>query len=622
MTLKNESAGPGRATGAEKKTTCSENTAGPGGCQALLSAALEYQQQGFSVVPVKPDKTPYIKWTAYQQQAADADQIRRWWKQWPQAWPGIVTGKVSGITVVDADSDQGADALGEFLPDGLAGIPIVKTPKGYHFYFKYVPGIKNAVRLLPDTDLRNDGGYVIAPPSKGGAYAWLQAAEAGPMPEGLADILKRPKEKPAERPKENQGNRQTTGESGGAYALAALDDESAKVRTAAKGSRNATLNRAAFAIGQLIAGGQIGRGIAENTLLDAAISAGLDRKEATATINSGFNAGYAEPRTAPDQDQQGQQSDQQTERKPPIQGISAADLLKLEFPEPRWAVDGILPEGLNILAGKPKHGKSLMALNLALSIAMGGRAFMQIPVEAGGVVGLFLEDPPRRLQRRIRQMMTGCTGTPNRLQLFTSWPRMGQGGIKQIDDLLSNMDDARLLIIDTLAKFRNPSRINGNAYEEDYAAVSRIKELADKHGVSILLIHHLRKMAAVDVFDNFSGTLGLTGAADGLLAMVKTPSGGTTLHVTGRDVEPAELAMELDAGLLSWRLIGNADEVRASEYQQAVYDFIKGAGGPVSPKDIESATGLKKHYLYDVLPKLTKGGGIIKKGYGQYIYKR
>jgi hypothetical protein len=73
--------------------------------------------------------------------------------------------------VIDLDSDDGRRALNEYLPETLE-VPTVKTPKGMHYYFDYTPGIPNKARILKDVDVRNDGGYVIAPPSKG--YKWLE----------------------------------------------------------------------------------------------------------------------------------------------------------------------------------------------------------------------------------------------------------------------------------------------------------------------------------------------------------------------------------------------------------------------------------------------------------------
>jgi RecA-family ATPase len=114
-----------------------------------------------------------------------------------------------------------------------------------------------------------------------------------------------------------------------------------------------------------------------------------------------------------------------------MNGISAADLMKREFPEPKWAIPKILPEGLNILGGKPKMGKSIICLNLGLAIASGGKAFGSIDVEQGTVIYFALEDTARRLQKRIKQMLVDDEVAPEKLILFNECPRMKEGGLEE-----------------------------------------------------------------------------------------------------------------------------------------------------------------------------------------------
>ena len=170
-----------------------------------LNAALKYSKMGYSVIPIKKDKKPYVKWTDFQYKKADELQIKKWWQKHPEANIGIITGAISMLTVIDADSDLGLQSLNEFISDSLT-IPTVKTPKGYHLYFKHAPGLSNGTRVITDTDLRTDGGYVIAPPStngKGKSYNWLEGSEiAGTkppeMPEVLFDVLKQGSHVPRE----------------------------------------------------------------------------------------------------------------------------------------------------------------------------------------------------------------------------------------------------------------------------------------------------------------------------------------------------------------------------------------------------------------------------------------
>src|SRR5437870_5446609 len=95
-----------------------------------------------------------------------------------------------------------------------------------------------------------------------------------------------------------------------------------------------------------------------------------------------------------------------------------------DFPPPRWAVPGIVAEGLTLYAGPPKVGKSWLALGLAVAIASGGRALGKVQVQSGDVLYAALEDPPRRLQERLGTVLDGGSvpGSPN---FWTEWPEDG-----------------------------------------------------------------------------------------------------------------------------------------------------------------------------------------------------
>lgn len=142
---------------------------------AALDAALEYLDQGFSVIPVKQaDKRPYIKWGQFQQRLPTADELEHWWSQWPEANIAIVCGEISGIFCVDADGPAGIQWMNTNLPK--TGVYSV-TSKGVHAIYRIPEDkmVRNAVRLAPEVDIRGDGGYFVAPPSKhasGHKYQW------------------------------------------------------------------------------------------------------------------------------------------------------------------------------------------------------------------------------------------------------------------------------------------------------------------------------------------------------------------------------------------------------------------------------------------------------------------
>jgi len=147
----------------------------------ILDAALQYRDWGFSVIPVQKNKKPYIKWEPYQKEKASPEQIKQWWKKWPNANVALITGAISAdLVVADADSAAGLDKLNELIPEGLQ-FPMAATPgNGYHLFFVSKNGLGNAARFIKDCDFRAEGGYAILPPSKGlhgKSYYWVPGHE-------------------------------------------------------------------------------------------------------------------------------------------------------------------------------------------------------------------------------------------------------------------------------------------------------------------------------------------------------------------------------------------------------------------------------------------------------------
>ena len=251
--------------------------------------------------------------------------------------------------------------------------------------------------------------------------------------------------------------------------------------------------------------------------------------------------------------------------------FTAVELAAATFPEPRWAVPGIVAEGLTLLAGAPKSGKSWLLLGLGWSVACGGLALGRLRVEPGDVLYCALEDTPRRLQDRLDKVL-GPEAAPGGLHIVTMLPQMPQA-IELLDEWLTEHPAARLLIVDVLGKVRPPAGPQVDRYELDYKVIGALKALADRHAVAVLVSTHTRKMGADDVFDTVSGSVGLTGAADTTLVL-RRARGDTegTLNVTGRDVPECEYALSFDALTGWWSLLGSglveaaarAAQVRAS----------------------------------------------------------
>jgi RecA-family ATPase len=198
--------------------------------------------------------------------------------------------------------------------------------------------------------------------------------------------------------------------------------------------------------------------------------------------------------------------------------FTAAELLAMELPPVRWVVPDILPEGVTFLAGKPKMGKSWMVLGMAVAIATGSVALGTKVVEQGEVLYLALEDNQRRLRERLSKLLPGGVA-PQGLHMAIEWPRADEGGVEKLDTCLDDRPDTRLVVIDTLARFKPRANGRRTQYDEDRDAVDPLAPIAAKHNVAIVLVHHLRETESDDPLDMIHGSAGLTGGVDGALVL-------------------------------------------------------------------------------------------------------
>jgi len=298
--------------------------------------------------------------------------------------------------------------------------------------------------------------------------------------------------------------------------------------------------------------------------------------------------------------------------------FTAADLERITFPPLRFAVPGLLPEGLALLAGKPKFGKSFFCTDLVLAVASAALAFGQLPCEAGDVLYLALEDSKRRLFKRIAAMIPGG-GFPPRLCIETAAPRLGAGLIEKLRGWIDRHQAPRLIVIDTLRCIRPPSGGKASGYEDDAAALAPLHDLAKSvPGLCILVVHHVRKAEADDPFDTVSGTFGLTGVADTLLVFAKHGE-GAKLSAQGRDLEGYEKAFRRDRLTGGWVLTGDAREMAKTGERQAILDELADAGGAaLSTGQLAKALGKKADTVSHLLSRLHSEDLVEKAAYGQW----
>ena len=222
-----------------------------------------------------------------------------------------------------------------------------------------------------------------------------------------------------------------------------------------------------------------------------------------------------------------------------LRTVDGATLMSQPLRPPDFVVDSLLAQGLHILAGSPKVGKSWLALWLAVTVAK-GEPVWNMATKQGTTLYLCLEDSVLRIQNRLFEITEDA---PESVHFCTECAPIGQGLEEQIETFSAEHSGTVLVIIDTLQMVRP---IHDATYANDYRDLSVLKRLADRLGLAILLIHHLRKEKAEDVFHRISGTTAISGAVDSSFTLVeeRRGSGRAKLTCIGRDIEYRELELE------------------------------------------------------------------------------
>lgn len=279
---------------------------------------------------------------------------------------------------------------------------------------------------------------------------------------------------------------------------------------------------------------------------------------------------------------------------PPLSGPriwTGPQLAAMAFDAQRWAIPEVLPAGLTILAGRPKLGKSWLALGWALDIPRPALALKKLKVVQGETLYLALEDGPRRMQERMA-LMLGDASPPEGFHVVTEWPRTNEGGTELLEQWLTAHPHARMVVVDTFKRIRPIEKSSQRLYDLDYDAIAPLAELARHYNVALVLVFHTRKAISDDPLEMVSGTLGVSGAADAVMVLRRERGqADASLFITGRDVEEQDLALRWEKeDLLSWTLLGNAEDFRRSAERQAILDTIETLPGS-TPRDIADALG-------------------------------
>lgn len=288
-----------------------------------------------------------------------------------------------------------------------------------------------------------------------------------------------------------------------------------------------------------------------------------------------------------------------------------------------YCVDGLISQGLFILAGAPKVGKSWLALDMCLSIAKREKVLGKA-TSCGHAVYLSLEDSLIRLQNRLYEL----TDDPSDNLHFAIMAESISNGLpEQIEYCRKRFDDLKIVFIDTLQMVRNESE---SSYGSDYKELSVLKALADKLGIAIVLVHHTRKCSDSDPFNMISGSTGLSGCVDGSMVLIESKRGSRTakLYCVGRDIENAEISLQFDSNLKKWIVTDEPLNCKNKDniFLAALYVYLKKhidfCGTPSELVNVLKSVSDETFYPNRVTRDLVQNGYTLRKYGIDFQYKR
>ena len=283
----------------------------------------------------------------------------------------------------------------------------------------------------------------------------------------------------------------------------------------------------------------------------------------------------------------------------------------MDFPPPVAYINGLVLEGLGILGGKPKLGKSWWVMSAGLTIASGGVAFgnPDRQVTRAPVLLLALEDGPARLQKRLNTLLPPSGTWPEYLTCITEWPRFQLGGLDVLSELIDR-DGFKVVIIDTLARVRKPRRGGGDAYLEDTGALAEVHDMTRaRPGLSVLMVHHNRKNDDPDDYvDALSGTTGISGVVDHISVLQRgRGQADGILRFTSRDAAEHDTAFSLADGM--WTELGDAALYAQSQARRSLLDALNDIfDGEAALTELSEYVGKKPHTILEQLRGLQEDG--------------
>lgn len=523
----------------------------------ILASALHYYDLGFSVIPVGQNKIPLIDWKKYQQERVDKETIKNWWRQFPKANIGVITGAISGIIVIDVEAGGKVENLPPTVISRTGG-------GGWHYFYKHPQRqIKNAVRIFDKTDIRGDGGYVVMPPSlhkSGNRYEWIVSPEIADfveLPHWILDKITNDKEKI------NWNN--------------FLNSE------ILEGARN--MSAAQFA-GKLffhlppelweISGWATVREWNLNQNKPP-----LDEKELRSVWES-IKKREKEKRM------RYEESDNKN-FKEKFKLTSLSELMLKEFENTAWIVEKLVPsQGITAISGAPAAYKTWFTLDMALKIASGDILFDKFTTAKSGVLFVDEENGERLLQQRFKKLNKSFEIPIYFLSLM---------GFQLSKDTVLNIikiakeKDIKVVIFDSLVRIH---RVNENDATEMAGVFKHIKQL-NKEGLTVIFTHHNRKQSYFkgSPSQNMRGSSDILASVDCHLALEKNQKEEFITIIQAKlrqehEIKPFKLGIISDENSFSFEYFGDVDEIQTKkgDCKEAIKEILERKAKPMYKKEL------------------------------------
>jgi hypothetical protein len=471
----------------------------------MIEAALGYRALGFRPIPViAGTKKARVKWKEYQERMPTEVEIRGWWTKRPEDNVAILTGSYIGVMVVDVDGEVGRASLRELVGD-MPRTPTSLTGGGGRHYLLRHPEVevRNYVAVLPDVDVRTDGGYIVAWPSlhpdTRRPYEWDHAEGCGldvPLAEAPVALVELLRARTASR----------------------VADAPSQVGSIPEGQRNDALTK--------LAGRHLAHGWSPDATLEALRGVNNTRCDPPLPdheVKQIVQSIAGRDATRPQQRGRNRLKGAMQSGRAVIQRLDEVPIEAIE-----WLWPGYIALGkLTVLQGDPGLGKSSLTLDLAARVTAASPMPDGRQGTSGGVVLLTAEDGVGdtirpRLEAMGADIRRVVPLQKIKLEDGTTRPPSLPEDMEALREAI-NAVDARLVVVDPFVAFLSGG-VNGWVDQEVRRALHPLADLAAETGVAIVLITHLNKKQGVATIYRGGGSIGTIAAARAGFQVAKDPN--------------------------------------------------------------------------------------------------